>query len=141
MKVLVAGGAGFIGSHLTDRLIEQGHQVEVVDNLETGRLENIAHLQSNPNFKFINMNISHQVPDGDYDRIYNMASPASPADFAKIPIEILLVGSYGHRNLLELAERCNARILFASTSEVYGDPEIHPQKEEESQINCRLHFF
>ncbi|MEM7645907.1 MAG: NAD-dependent epimerase/dehydratase family protein [Pseudomonadota bacterium] len=138
MKILVAGGAGFIGSHLVDRMIAEGHQVHVVDNLVTGRLENLNHLQGNPQFRFINMDISVEVPDATYDRIYNLASPASPVDFAKLPIEILMVGSMGQKNLLDLAEKTGARILFASTSEVYGDPLVNPQHEDYfGNVNCR----
>ncbi len=135
MKILVAGGAGFIGSHLVDALLKEGHQVDILDNFVTGRRENIAHLNG---VEVIEMDISEKVPDKKYDRIYNLASPASPVDFAKIPIEILLVGSYGHKNLLDLAEKTGARILFASTSEVYGDPQINPQHEDYfGNVNCR----
>ncbi len=135
MKVLVAGGAGFIGSHLVDALLKEGHQVDILDNFVTGRRENIAHLSD---VEVIEMDISERVPDKKYDRIYNLASPASPVDFAKIPLEILLVGSYGHKNLLDLAEKTGARILFASTSEVYGDPQINPQHEDYfGNVNCR----
>jgi dTDP-glucose 4,6-dehydratase len=135
MKILVAGGAGFIGSHLVDALLKEGHQVDILDNFITGRRENIAHLNG---IEVIEMDISEKVPDKKYDRIYNLASPASPVDFAKIPIEILLVGSYGHKNLLDLAEKTGARILFASTSEVYGDPQINPQHEDYfGNVNCR----
>lgn len=137
MKILVAGGAGFIGSHLVDRLIALKHQVHVVDNLVTGRMDNIAHLSNEKNFKFFNHDIVEEVPNEAYDRIYNMASPASPIDFAKIPIEIMLTGSIGHKNLLDLAGKCNARILFASTSEVYGDPLVNPQPETYyGNVNC-----
>ncbi|MCJ8277749.1 MAG: GDP-mannose 4,6-dehydratase, partial [Bdellovibrionales bacterium] len=122
MKILVAGGAGFIGSHLVDRLLDEGHQVDVVDNLVSGREDNIKHLKDNSDFRFMNQDISESVPDEKYDRIYNMASPASPADFKRIPLEILFTGSFGHKNLLDLAAKHGSRILFASTSEVYGDP-------------------
>ncbi len=138
MKVLVAGGAGFIGSHLVDALLKEGHSVDAVDNLITGRKENIAHLSQESNFNFVEMDISKEVPDQTYDRIYNLASPASPIDFSKIPLEILMVGSYGHKNLLDLASNTGARILFASTSEVYGDPLVNPQPETYfGNVNCR----
>lgn len=137
MKILVAGGAGFIGSHLVDRLLALNHQVDVVDNFVTGRMENISHLTTNNGFRFFNMDITTEVPNDRYNRIYNMASPASPVDFAKIPIEILLTGSVGHKNLLDLADKCKARILFASTSEVYGDPLVNPQPETYfGNVNC-----
>ncbi len=138
MKILVAGGAGFIGSHLVDRLLNDGHTVDVIDNFVTGRKENIAHLTENSQFTLIEQDIVKEVPDKKYDRIYNLASPASPIDFAKIPFEILMVGSMGHKNLLDLAEKTGARILFASTSEVYGDPKVNPQPETYfGNVNCR----
>jgi nucleoside-diphosphate-sugar epimerase len=138
MKILVAGGAGFIGSHLVDHLLDQGHHVHAIDNLVTGRRDNIAHLKDHPNFQWTEMDITKSVPSEDYDRIYNLASPASPVDFAKLPIGILLVGSVGHKNLLDLAAKTKARILFASTSEVYGDPLVNPQSEEYfGNVNCR----
>lgn len=137
MKVLVAGGAGFIGSHLVDRLLQQGHQVHVVDNLVTGSLANLEHQMTNPMFSFQELDITQQPLTGQYERIYNMASPASPVDFAEIPIEIMLTGSVGQKNLLDLAASCKARILFASTSEVYGDPLVHPQAETYyGNVNC-----
>ncbi len=138
MKILVAGGAGFIGSHLVDQLISEGHTVDVIDNLVTGREENINHLKKNPLFTLIKADIVKEVPHKKYDRIYNLASPASPVDFAKIPIEILLTGSIGQKNLLDLAEKYKSRILFASTSEVYGDPLVNPQPESYfGNVNCR----
>ena len=137
MKILVAGGAGFIGSHLSDELLSQGHHVEVVDNLVTGRESNIAHLMSHDHFKFHKLDIVDQVPQDSYDRIYNLASPASPIDFAKIPLEIMAVNTVGHKNLLDLAKSTGARILFASTSEVYGDPLVNPQQEDYfGNVNC-----
>jgi nucleoside-diphosphate-sugar epimerase len=140
MKVLVAGGAGFIGSHLVDALLEQGHQVDCIDNFITGRRDNITHLRENNHFELINQDIVKGVPDKTYDRIYNLASPASPVDFDKIPLEILMVGSAGHKNLLDLAKKTGARILFASTSEVYGDPLVNPQPESYfGNVNCRGH--
>lgn len=138
MKILVAGGAGFIGSHLVDALLEDGHHVDAVDNFITGRKDNVAHLKDNSNFRMIELDIVEAVPDEKYDRIYNLASPASPIDFDKIPIEILMTGSLGHKNLLDLAEKSKARILFASTSEVYGDPLVNPQTETYfGNVNCR----
>ncbi len=132
MKVLVAGGAGFIGSHLCEKLLKVGHDVTVVDNLVTGRKKNIAHL---PAIHFVEANINDSQTFSlpalsvQFDQIYNLASPASPVDFPKMPIFILETATHGHKNLLELAKRCGARILFASSSEVYGDAEIHPQIE------------
>jgi dTDP-glucose 4,6-dehydratase len=129
--IMVAGGAGFVGSHLCDRLLADGHQVTAVDNLITGSVENISHLEGNPAFRFIRQDVT--VPftlDGTVDFILDLASPASPVDFARIPLEILLVGSYGVHNLLELAQEKNAGFLLTSTSEVYGDPLVHPQSEE-----------
>lgn len=138
MKILVAGGAGFIGSHLVDRLLSEGHQVDILDNFVTGREDNIAHLKDNSDVEVIKADIINGVPDKQYDRIYNMASPASPVDFAKIPLEILMTGSMGHKNLLDIAKKYGARILFASTSEVYGDPLENPQKESYfGNVNCR----
>lgn len=138
MKILIAGGSGFIGSHLSERLLNEGHEVDVIDNLVSGREANISHLMNHENFNFIKEDIVKNVPDNDYDRIYNMASPASPVDFKKIPLEILMTGSIGHKNLLDQAAKCGARILFASTSEVYGDPLVNPQPETYfGNVNCR----
>ncbi len=138
MNILVAGGAGFIGSHLVDALIKDGHRVDIVDNFVTGRKQNIAHLKEEYLVNLIEMDISTEVPNKTYDRIYNLASPASPVDFAKIPLDILMVGSIGHKNLLDLAAKTQARILFASTSEVYGDPQVNPQSESYfGNVNCR----
>ncbi len=129
-KVLVAGGAGFIGSHLCEFLLSKGCHVTCVDNFITGQKKNIAGIKS-PNFKFVEADItqSGSWSEGQFEEIYNLASPASPIDFEKIPLKILECSSLGHRNLLELARKNDARILFASTSEVYGDPEVHPQRE------------
>ncbi|MCB0377017.1 MAG: GDP-mannose 4,6-dehydratase [Bdellovibrionales bacterium] len=140
MKILVAGGAGFIGSHLVDRLLAQDHHVDVIDNFVTGQKINLKHLADNENFELFSGDICNleSLPREKYDRIYNLASPASPIDFKKISIEILLTGSQGHLNLLQLAENCGARILFASTSEVYGDPLVNPQPETYyGNVNCR----
>jgi len=131
MRILVAGGAGFLGSHLCDRLLADGHQVIALDNLITGSLENISHLQGRSDFSFIKQDVTKQFKiDGPLDFIFDLASPASPIDFVKIPIEILLVGSYGVYNLLELAREKKAGFLLTSTSEVYGDPLVHPQSED-----------
>ncbi len=129
-KALVAGGAGFIGSHLCEFLLNKGYSVTCVDNFITGQKKNIASI-NDTNFKFIEADITSKTEafDGNYDEIYNLASPASPVDFDRIPLKILECSSLGHKNLLELAKKSNARILFASTSEVYGDPEVHPQRE------------
>jgi dTDP-glucose 4,6-dehydratase len=130
---LVAGAAGFIGSHLCDYLLAKNYQVIGLDNFVTGREQNIEHLKTNSNFQFHRCDITKkdQLPRFDkIDEIYNMASPASPVDFLKVPIFILQTGSLGQFHMLELAEKTGARILFASTSEVYGDPLVHPQKED-----------
>ncbi len=130
MKYVITGGAGFIGSHLTDRLILQGHKVVVIDNLITGSLANIAHHQSNPEFEFVHHNVSnHMHIIGDVDWVVHFASPASPVDYLLLPIETLKVNSLGTHNALGLARAKNTKFLLASTSEVYGDPEVHPQPE------------
>lgn len=131
MRFLVAGGAGFLGSHLCDRLLTDKHQVIAVDNLATGSIDNIRHLRDNKEFLFIEQDITKTFGvDGKVDFIFDLASPASPVDFVKIPVEILLVGSYGVHNLLELAKGKGAGFLLTSTSEVYGDPLVHPQRED-----------
>ncbi|HEX3723089.1 MAG TPA: UDP-glucuronic acid decarboxylase family protein [Nitrolancea sp.] len=125
---MVAGGAGFIGSHLCDSLLRDGHEVTAADNLVTGRLENIDHLQTNERFVFRNCDVT--VPfDIEVDQIYNLASPASPEGYMRHPIETHLVNSVGTLNLLRLAQANGASFLYASTSEAYGDPEVHPQNE------------
>lgn len=128
---LVTGGAGFIGSHLCDALLADGHKVIAVDNLVTGSEINIAEAKKNPNFSFINLDIIKSAPtvDGDVDFVFNFASPASPADFKNLSEEIALVNSVGTINMLAFARDHHARYLEASTSEVYGDPREHPQKE------------
>ncbi len=127
---LVTGGAGFLGSHLTDELIRRGHRVICVDNLETGTLRNIEHLRGE-NFEFLPVDIIEPYfIDEQIDFVYHLASPASPIDYLRIPLHTLKVGSYGTHHTLGLAKAHRARFLIASTSEVYGDPEVHPQPEE-----------
>ena len=130
-RVLITGAAGFLGSHLCDRLIAEGMEVLGMDNLITGNMENLEHLMGNPKFTFYNNDVSNfvHVP-GELDYILHFASPASPIDYLKIPIQTLKVSSLGTHNLLGLALNKKARILVASTSEVYGDPLVHPQTEE-----------
>src|SRR4051794_24157665 len=119
---LVTGGAGFLGSHLCDHLLERGHRVICVDNVETGNLDNIAHLRGE-GFRFVLADITqHFEIDEDVDFVYHMASPASPIDYARLPLHTLKVGAYGTHNTLGLAKVKRARFLLASTSEVYGDP-------------------
>lgn len=130
-RVLITGAAGFIGSHLCDRFLAEGYHVIGMDNLLTGSLRNIEHLFPNPAFEFYHHDITRFVHiPGELDFILHFASPASPIDYLKMPIQTLKVGSLGTHNLLGLAKSKNARILIASTSEVYGDPLVHPQKEE-----------
>jgi len=131
MRTLVTGGAGFLGSHLCDRLIQEGHEVICMDNLITGDTDNIAHLSGNKNFRFIKYDVTEYIfIDGPLDNILHFASPASPIDYLKIPIQTLKVGAMGTHNCLGLAKAKDAQILVASTSEVYGDPLVHPQNEE-----------
>ena len=130
-KTLITGAAGFLGSHLCDRFIAEGHHVIGMDNLITGDLKNIAHLFPLERFEFHHHDVSTFIHlEGELDYILHFASPASPIDYLKIPIETLKVGSLGTLNLLGLAKEKGARILVASTSEVYGDPLVHPQNEE-----------
>jgi len=130
-RVLITGGAGFLGSHLCDRFIKEGYHVIAMDNLITGDLKNIEHLFKLEHFEFYHHDVSKfiHVP-GELDYILHFASPASPIDYLKIPIQTLKVGSLGIHNCLGLARVKNARVLIASTSEVYGDPNVHPQPEE-----------
>ena len=130
MRVVVTGGAGFLGSHICDQLLARGDEVVAIDNLLTGRLDNINHLFGRDGFTFVKHDVSKfvHVP-GHVDAVMHFASPASPADFERIPIQILKVGSLGSHNLLGLAKEKGAKFFLASTSEVYGDPEIHPQPE------------
>ena len=126
---VVTGGAGFLGSHLCEALVEQGHRVICVDNLETGSLQNVEHLRGD-RFAFINHDVTeHLAIDEPVDFVYHLASPASPIDYLRLPLATLKVGSYGTHNALGLAKWKRARFLLASTSEVYGDPHIHPQPE------------
>lgn len=131
MRILITGGAGFIGSHLCDALLEIGHEVICMDNLLTGNPDNIAHLIGNPNFKFINYDVSNYIYiEGPIDAVLHFASPASPKDYLELPIHTLKVGAFGTHKALGLAKAKRARFLLASTSEVYGDPLINPQSEE-----------
>jgi dTDP-glucose 4,6-dehydratase len=129
-RVVVAGGAGFIGSHVCDRLIERGDDVIAVDNFVTGARSNVAHLAREERFQLVEHDVCEPLEiDGDVYAVLDLASPASPKDFAVLPLEILAVGSAGTRNLLELARGKGARFLITSTSEVYGEPLVHPQPE------------
>ena len=134
MRILLAGGAGFIGSHVADALLARGDEVVAIDNFATGRPENVAHLTSNSEFTLINHDITvpwptHQALAAKFDAVLDYASPASPNDFATMPLEILAVGSTGTRNLLDRAKADGAVFFLTSTSEVYGDPLVHPQPE------------
>ena len=129
-RVVVTGGAGFVGSHLCERFLADGAEVVCVDNLITGSLGNVAHLSGNPRFSFVNQNVSDGIHvDGEVDAILHFASPASPIDYLQLPIQTLKVGSLGTHNALGFAKAKEARFLLASTSEVYGDPLEHPQRE------------
>jgi dTDP-glucose 4,6-dehydratase len=126
---LITGGAGFLGSHLCDRLLAEGHRVICVDNLETGTLENIEHIRG-PGFAFRQLDVTGHIEiDEPLDNVFHLASPASPIDYLRLPLHTLKVGSYGTHNALGLAKAHRARFLLASTSEVYGDPKEHPQHE------------
>ena len=130
MRILVTGGAGFLGSHLCDRLLAEGHDVIAMDNLITGSTDNIAHLSGNRRFQFIHHDVTNYIYlKGPLDAILHFASPASPIDYLELPIQTLKVGSLGTHNALGLALAKEARLLLASTSEVYGDPMVHPQQE------------
>src|SRR4051812_46872522 len=132
MRILITGAAGFLGSHLSDLLLAQGHEVLGVDNFITGKDRNIAHLKGNPRFRFVRHDVTLPLSfdAGDLDRIYHMASPASPIGYVKHQVATMKVNSQGTWHMLELAERTGARFLMASTSECYGDPTVNPQKEE-----------
>jgi dTDP-glucose 4,6-dehydratase len=129
-RVLITGAAGFLGSHLTDALLAEGHSVVGVDNLCTGTLENLEHLRNEPRFEFQEQDICSPFDFGKVDYVFNFASPASPEDYDRLGIETLAVGSTGTRNALNLAHKYEARFLHASTSECYGDPTVHPQTED-----------
>jgi nucleoside-diphosphate-sugar epimerase len=131
MRHLLAGGGGFVGSHLAELFLARGDDVVVIDNFATGRRSNIAHLADHKQFTLVDHDITRPLPqfDAKFDAVLDLASPASPADFATMPLEILAVGSTGTRNLLDLAVAHGARFFLASTSEVYGDPLVHPQPE------------
>ena len=131
MRILITGGAGFIGSHLTDQLLTEGHQVVAMDNLLTGDIANIARHRSNPHFEFIYHNVSQHIHvTGPLDWVLHFASPASPIDYLQLPIPTLKVGALGTHNALGLAKDKGAKFMLASTSEVYGDPLVHPQPED-----------
>jgi dTDP-glucose 4,6-dehydratase len=126
---IVTGGAGFLGSHLCDHLLAQGHRVLCVDNLDTGSLQNIEHIRSD-DFEFVNHDLTQPLfVEESVDIVFHLASPASPIDYQRLPLHTLKVGSYGTHNMLGLAKFKRARFLLASTSEVYGDPQVHPQPE------------
>jgi dTDP-glucose 4,6-dehydratase len=126
---VVTGGAGFLGSHMCDYLLSRGHRVICIDNLDTGSLQNIEHIR-HPQFSFINRDLTEPLTlDDEVDFVYHLASPASPIDYARLPLHTLKVGSYGTHHMLGLAKFKRARFLLASTSEVYGDPQVHPQPE------------
>ncbi|MSR05588.1 MAG: SDR family oxidoreductase [Gemmatimonadetes bacterium] len=130
MRILVTGAAGFLGSHLSDRLLADGHTVVGMDNLLTGSLDNIAHLRANERFQFVRHDVTNPIElPGTLEGVFHFASPASPIDYLKLPIQTLKVGSLGTHKTLGLAKAKGARMLLASTSEVYGDPLVHPQPE------------
>src|SRR3954467_10905608 len=128
---VVSGGAGFLGSHLCDYLLEKGHRVICVDNLDTGSLQNIEHLNNGEDLLFVNHDVTEPFfVEERVDYVFHLASPASPIDYLRLPLHTLKVGSYGTHNMLGLAKFKRARFLIASTSEVYGDPQVHPQTED-----------
>ena len=130
MRMLITGAAGFLGSHLTDALLAEGHSVVGVDNLCTGSLRNLDHLRHEKRFEFLERDICRPFDPGRVEYVFNFASPASPVDYSHLGIETMMVGSVGTRNALEIAKRHGAKFLHASTSECYGDPEVHPQTED-----------
>jgi len=138
VRILITGGAGFIGSHLCDYLLKKGHDVIAMDNLITGKVNNIAHLAGNEHFHFIKQDVTEYLyVKGKIDYIFHFASPASPLDYQKYPIQTLKVGSLGTHKTLGLAKEKRAKFLLASTSEVYGDPQVNPQKENYwGNVNC-----
>ena len=130
MRIVVSGAAGFIGSHMCDRLLADGHSVVALDNFLTGNRRNLAHLEGQPRFRFMEWDITQPFSiEGPVDSVVHMASPASPKDYLEHPIETLDVGSIGTRRTLDLALEKGARYLLTSTSECYGDPAVHPQVE------------
>jgi len=130
-RTLITGGAGFLGSHICDRLIQEGHEVICLDNLITGRMENVAHLLDHEAFRFIKLDVTEYLDiEAPLDDVLHFASPASPVDYQRLPIQTLKVGSLGTHKALGLAKAKGARFLLASTSEVYGDPLVHPQRED-----------
>ena len=131
LRIVLTGGAGFIGSHITDYLLKKGHSVTVIDNLITGRRENLEPFIENRGFKFIEQDVTKFINiDGEVDYVLHFASPASPIDYLKYPIQTLKVGALGTLNAIGLSKKKSARFLLASTSEVYGDPKVHPQNED-----------
>lgn len=131
MRILITGGAGFLGSHLVDRMLSDDHEVIVFDNLLTGRVENIEQHFGNEHFKFVKQDVTEYLHiKGNLDAVVHLASPASPVDYLRLPIQTLKVGSLGTHKALGLAKEKGARFLLASTSEVYGDPQVHPQRED-----------
>lgn len=130
MRLVVTGAAGFLGSHLTDRLLAEGHSVVGIDSLITGTRRNLAHLRDEPRFAFLERDVSELIEiEGEIEGVFHFASPASPVDYLRFPIQTLKAGALGTRNALGLARASGARLLLASTSEVYGDPLVHPQPE------------
>ena len=138
MQILLTGGAGFVGSHLSERLLSEGHYVICMDNLITGNINNITHLAENDNFEFIKHDVSKYIyVNGKIDYVLHLASPASPVDYLEHPIKTLKVGSLGTHNALGVAKEKGAKFLLASTSEVYGDPLVNPQPETYwGNVNC-----
>jgi dTDP-glucose 4,6-dehydratase len=138
VRTVITGGAGFVGSHLCERFLAEGHEVVCIDNLITGALGNVEPLRGDARFTFIRHDISHPIEvDGDVDNVLHFASPASPVDYLRHPIPTLKVGSLGTHNTLGVAKLKRARFLLASTSEVYGDPDVHPQREDYwGNVNC-----
>jgi len=138
VRILITGGAGFIGSHLCDYLLKKGYDVIAMDNLITGKVDNIVHLAGNEHFHFIKQDVTEYLyVKGEIDYIFHFASPASPLDYQKYPIQTLKVGSLGTHKALGLAKEKKAKFLLASTSEVYGDPQVNPQKEDyRGNVNC-----
>src|SRR3989304_1686299 len=131
MRAVVTGGAGFIGSHVCDYLLEKGYSVVCIDNQITGTRDNITHMLDNDRFEFVEQSVTEYISiEGDVDAVLHLASPASPVDYLKLPIPTLKVGALGTLNALGLAKKKKARFLLTSTSEVYGDPQVHPQRED-----------